>query len=139
MSVIILHAEIQHVLTGPQPKAVDVAAGCCGDPWSYYCLYDPIPHETCTAVPGALIIPRGARAGRSDITLRQEVKLLPSPNATFEQDDPYHPPVRTAGTKVEQPMIVSDGAGRSWRLVRVAAKQDEVSGSASFALGWVAE
>jgi hypothetical protein len=100
VSVITLDAEIQRVLTGPQPKAVGVAAGCRGDPWSYYCLYDPIPHETCTAVPGALIIPHGARAGRSDITLRQEVKLFPSPDATFEQDYPYHSPVRTAGTKV---------------------------------------
>jgi hypothetical protein len=139
VGVIILDAEVQRVLAGPQPKAVGVAAGCCGDPWSYYCLYDPIPHETCTAVPGGLIIPRGARVARGDVTLGHDVKLLPSPNATFEQDDPYQPPVRSAGSKVEQLMIVSDGAGRPWRLVRVAAKQGEVSGSASFVLGWVAE
>jgi len=138
-SVIILDADFQRVLAGQQPKAVGVAAGCCGDPWNNYCLYDPIPQETCTAVPGALIIPRGARVARGDVTLGREVKLLPAPNATFEQDDPYLPPVRTAGSKVEQLMIGSDGAGRPWRLVRVAAKQGEVSRSASFVLGWAAE
>jgi hypothetical protein len=138
-SVIILDAEVQRVSAGPQPKAVGVAPGCCGDPWSYYCLYDPMPHESCTAVPSALIVPGRARVVRGDVTLRHDVKLLPAPNATFEQGDPYEPPERTAATTAEQFMVVSDGAGRSWSLVRVAAKPGEVSGNASLVLGWVAE
>jgi len=139
VSVIILDAEVQRMLTGSQPKAAGVAAGCCGDPWNYFCLYEPIPQETCTAVPGALMIPHRARLVRGEVTLRHDVRLLPAPNATFEQDDPYQPPVRTAGTTVEQLLTVSDGAGRSWRLVKVAAKQGEVPGTASFVVGWVAD
>jgi hypothetical protein len=139
VSVIVLDAEVQLVLAGPQPKAVGVAPGCCGDPWNYYCVYEPIPHETCTAVPGALVIPHTARLVRSEVTLRQDVKLLPAPNVTLEPDDPYQPPVRTAGTTADQLMIASDNAGRSWRLVRVAAKPGEVSGSASFVVGWVGD
>ncbi len=138
-SVVILDTEVQRILAGPQPKAVGVAPGCCADPWSYYCLYDPIAHETCTAVPGLLIIPHGARIVRSDITLHQDVKLLPTLNATFLQGDPYLPPVRPAGTTAEQLMIVTDDVGRSWRLVKVAAKPDELSGSVSFLVGWVAD
>jgi len=139
VSVFVLDSEVRRVLAGPQPKAIGVAGGCCGDPWNYDCLYDPIPHESCTAVPDALTIPRGARPARSDLTLRHEVKLLRAPNETIEQGDPYEPPLRTAGTAAEQFMIVADGAGRPWHLVRVAAKQGEVSGHASFVLGWVAE
>jgi len=138
-TVIILDVEVLRILPGPQPKAIGVAPGCCGDPWSYYCLYDPIPHETCVAVPGALIIPHGARLARSDVTLLQDAKLLPVPNATFKQDDPYQPPVRAAGTSVEQLLLVVDGAGRSWHLVKIAAHEGEVSGNASFVVGWVAD
>ncbi len=138
-SVIILDSEVQRIQAGPQPKAVGVAGGCCGDPWNYYCLYEPIPHESCTAVPGALVIPHRARPARSDLTLRRDVKLLPAPNATFEQDDPYQPPARTAGTVVEQLLTVADGAGRTWRLVTVAAKQGEVPGTAAFVVGWVGD
>jgi hypothetical protein len=139
VTVIILDAEILRILAGPQPKAVGVAPGCCGDPWSYYCLYDPVPRETCIAVPGALIIPHGARLARSEVTLRQDVKLLPAPNATFEQDDPYQPPVRPAGTTAEQLLLVVDSTGRSWHLVRVAAKSGEVSDNAAFVVGWVVD
>src|SRR5580692_8011150 len=96
-------------------------------------------NESRTAVPGALVIPHGARLMRTEVTLGQDVKLLPAPNATLEPDDPYQPPVRTAGTTADQLMIDSDSAGRSWRLVRVAAKPGEVSGSASFVVGWVAD
>jgi hypothetical protein len=139
VSVTILDAEVQRIQAGRQPKAVGVAGGCCGDPWSYYCLYEPIPHETCAAVPGALTIPHPARLARSELTLRHDVKLLPAPNATFEQDDPYQPPVRTAGTTVEQLLTASDAAGHTWRLVRVAAKQGEVPGTAAFVVGWVGD
>jgi hypothetical protein len=138
-SVIILNGEIQRVQAGSQPKAVGVAPGCCADPWSYYCLYDPIPHGTCTAVPSALIIPQRARMARSEATLRQEARLLPAPNATIEEGDPYMPPVRPAGTKAEQLLLIVDGAGRSWRLVRVVANQSELSGSVAFLVGWVAD
>ena len=73
------------------------------------------------------------------MTLRHDANLLPAPNATFEADDPYQPPERPAGTTVEQLMTVTDSAGKSWRLVRVAVKPGEVSGSAAFVVGWVAD
>ena len=135
----ILDAEIQRLQSGSQPKAVGVAPGCCGDPWDYYCLYDPIPREDCTAAPEALTIPDNARLARSDITLQRDVTFLPAPNATFEQGDPYRPPVRPTGTKVEQLLIATDRDGHSWRLVRVAAKPGEFSGSALFLMGWERE
>jgi hypothetical protein len=135
----ILDAEIQRIQSGPQPKAVGVAPGCCGDPWDYYCLYDPIPREDCTAVPQALTIPDSTRLARNGITLQRDATFLPAPNATFEQGDPYRPPVRPTGTKVEQLLIATARDGRSWRLVMVAAKQDEFSGTAHFLLGWVRE
>ena len=138
-SVIILNGEVQRVQAGPQPKAVGVAFGCCADPWSYYCLYDPIPQAICTAIPGALIIPQRTRLARSEVTLRQEVKLLPSPNAKIEDGDPYMPPVRPAGTKAEQLLLVVDAAGRSWGLVRVAATDTELSGRVEFLVGWVGD
>jgi hypothetical protein len=138
-SVIILDSEVQRVLAGPEPKAIGVAPGCCGDPWSSYCLYEPIPHETCTAVPDALAIPHRARLARGEVTLDKDTKLLPAPNATFEPGDPYQPPVRTAGTTAEQLMVVSDSAGKSWRLVKVAAKPNELSGTVSFVVGWMAD
>jgi len=139
VSVVILESEVQRIVAGAAPKAVGVAGGCCGDPWNYYCLYDPVPQETCTAVPGALTIPHPARLARGQATLHHDAKLLPAPNTTLEPDSPYQPPVRQAGAMVEQLMTVTDSAGASWRLVRAAVNQGDVSGRAQFVVGWVAD
>jgi len=121
-AAIMLRGELWRVLPGVDLTAAGVMPGCCADPWSYYCLYDPMPHENCTAAASSLVLPHGAKEDRKVVVLSRPVGLMVQPSCAkkeFPRFQYYQPRPIAAGTRVDQLLVLMDSQGRTWRLVRV--------------------
>lgn len=138
---IVLRGELWRVLPGTKLKAAGVLPGCCGDPWSQYCLYDPVPYMSCTAAATDLALPDGAKAERKLVVISRGVELQVEPNSddSHSEYDPYQPPHIAAGTRGKQLLLVADDAGRIWRLVQVQDHLHRRAAGPTYLLGWVGD
>jgi hypothetical protein len=139
----VLGTIVWRILPGSELKAVTVSAGCCDDPWTYYCLYDPVSRDVCTAAGTELVLPETAKPDRQTITVGKAVKLETSPARTEarDPDDPYKPPARDANTQAEQ-FVTLQAHGHIFRLVRVVSSEGEFAWlphRPQYVLGWISD